>query len=175
MNLRSTLPLLLALALSPVAFAQDPAAGAPVDTAKADAQAERIGSDTAKYLAELDASIKLAREGQYGKLPRGSHDRLAALRANIGELLRDGVDPRTLEPGQRLALFNAHQELESILKKDDKSRVVCTRDADTGTRIATTKCMTVGEREERARVAQRGTESFQRNVCTPGPGNSCTQ
>jgi hypothetical protein len=174
MTLRSTLPLLLALALSSVAFAQDPPAVSP-DTAKADAQAERIANDTAKYLAELDESIKLAREGQYGKLPRGSGDRLAALRLNIGELLRGDVDPRTLPQEQRLALFNAHQEIESIIKKDDKSRMVCTREADTGSRIAKTECMTVGEREERAQMAARGTESMQRNVCTPGPGNACTK
>jgi hypothetical protein len=41
--------------------------------------------------------------------------------------------------------------------------------------VSTTECLTVGEREERARMAQRGTESFQRAVCTPGPGNACTK
>jgi hypothetical protein len=157
------------------AFAQDP----PVDTRpveeRADAQAEAISGDTGKYLAELDRAIRLAKEGQYGKLPKGATERLTTLRMTIGDLLAGGVDPRTLSPDQRLALFNSHQEIEAILKKNDKSRMVCTREAEIGSRVTKTSCMTVGEREERARLAQRGTDSMQRNVCTPGPGNACSK
>jgi hypothetical protein len=172
MNARKALPLLIALAFAaPVAANID---DRPV-AERADAQVARIASDTEKYLAELDQAISLAHAGQYGKLPRGSGERLSELRGEIGALLKDGVDPRTLAPEQRLALFNAHQELEAIIKKDDKSRMVCTREAETGTRLTKTQCMTVGEREERARMAQRGTESMQQNVCTPGPGNLCSK
>jgi hypothetical protein len=162
----------------PAAPAADSSATAPAATtaaAKADAQAEEISSDTDKYLAELDDAIKLAKQGQYGKLPRGSSDRLDALRGTIGELLAGGQDPRALAPDQRLALFNAHQEIESIIKKNDKSRMVCTRETEVGSRVAKTSCMSIGEREERAREAARGTHSMQTNVCTPGPGMACTK
>jgi hypothetical protein len=154
--------------------ADDPPAQAPV-AERADAQAERIADDTGRYLDELDQAIKLANDGQYGRLPRGSGGRLAEARQTIGNLLKDGVDPRSLKPEQRIELFNAHQTIESIIKKNDKDRIVCTRETNTGSRVSTTECLTVGEREERARMAQRGTESFQRAVCTPGPGNACTK
>ena len=165
---------LLTLAFATPALADDPPAEAPV-AERADAQAARIADDTGRYLEELDHAIKLANDGQYGKLPRGSGDRLAGARQTIGGLLKDGVDPRSLQPEQRIELFNAHQTIESIIKKNDKDRVVCTRETQIGSRVATTECLTVGEREERARTAQRGTESIQRAVCTPGPGNACTK
>jgi len=177
MNAPTHIPvlILLALALAAPAFAADPPADTLPATEKADAQAAAISGDTGKYLDELDRAIGLAREGQYGKLPKGAADRLTTLRMTIGDLLADGVDPRTLDPDKRLALFNAHEEIEAIIKKNDKSRMVCTRDSEAGTRITKTNCMTVGEREERARMAQRGTEAMQRNVCTPGPGNACSK
>jgi hypothetical protein len=176
MKANVALSLLIALAASGPVVAGSPPAGddRPI-TERADAQAEEISGDTAKYLAELDTTIALANDGQYGKLPRGSGDTMAEARQTIGNLLKDGVDPRTLSAEDRITLFNAHQTIESIIRKDDKSRIVCTREVKTGSRMTTTECMTVGEREEIARTAQRGVESVQRNVCTPGPGNSCTQ
>jgi exonuclease VII small subunit len=170
------LSLLIALAASGPALAGNPPASDERPVAeRADAQAERISSDTPKYLAELDASIAMANKGQYGKLSRGSGERLAAARQTIGNLLQGDIDPRSLPPEDRLALFNAHQEIESIIKKNDKSRIVCTREQQIGSRVATTSCMTVGEREEIAQRAARGTDSMQRNVCTPGPGMACTK
>lgn len=176
MKTRIVLSLLIAMAATgPVAAGNPPATDERPVAERADAQAERIASDTEKYLAELDTAIALANDGQYGKLRRGSSERLASARQTIGNLLKGNVDPRTLSPEQRLALFNAHQEIESIIKKDDKSRMVCTRESQIGTRMATTSCMTVGEREELAQAAARGTDSMQRNVCTPGAGNPCTK
>jgi hypothetical protein len=178
MKATAALLMLLALVAAGSVRAADPPpapAAAEADVAKADAQMQAISDDTDQYLLELDRSINLAKQGQYGKLPRGANDRLDALRATIGDLLAGGQDPRALAPEQRIALFNAHQEIESILKKNDKSRMVCTREADTGSRISRTSCMSVGEREERAREASRGTHSMQENTCTPGEGNPCTR
>ena len=172
MKLRSLLvPSLLALVLAVPAIAMED----PAIAQKADAQVERISADLSKYIGEIDRAIAMAKEGQYGKLQRGSEARLTAARATIGDLLQNVSNPRDLPPDQRIALFNAHEEINSIINKQDKNRVVCTRERKTGSRLSTTECMTVGEREERARVAQAGTAAFQRAVCTPGEGNSCTQ
>ena len=163
--------LLLALACATPAFAQD------VDTAakaeKADAQMERIASDTSKYLDELDAAIELAKKGTYGKLPKGGGDKLDQSRALIGTLLADDRDPRTLDRDQRLALFNAHETIRSIVNNDDKSRVVCKREQHLGSRVATTECLTVGEREELASHSARESADLQRTTCSPGETSSC--
>jgi hypothetical protein len=178
MNKRTTLAtaLLLAVAFAAPAFAYTEQAPAQADpTAQADAQMEKIATDLAKYIGEIDRAIAMAKEGQYGKLQRGSEARLKAARETIGRLLKDTNDPRTLPAEQRIELFNAHQEIASIINHQDKNRVVCTRERKTGSRLATTECMTVGEREERARIAALGTQSFQQAVCTPGEGNSCSR
>ena len=162
---------LLAFALAAPAIAlEDPSV-----VQRADATVERISGDLAKYIGEIDRAIAMAKEGQYGKLKRGSEARLTEARQVIGNLLQNVSDPRELKPEQRIALFNAHEEINAIINKQDKGRVVCTRERKTGSRLSTTECLTVGEREERARVAQAGTNAFQRAVCTPGEGNSCTQ
>jgi hypothetical protein len=144
-------------------------------SARADAQVEKISVDLAKYIGEIDRAIALAKSGGYGKLERGSEARLAAARKTIGDLLRDVRDPRDLPPEQRIALFNAHQTIESVINKQDKSRVVCTRERKTGSRVATTECLTVAEREERNRISQSMTRESQRMTCSPGETSTCSR
>jgi hypothetical protein len=164
---------LFAIAFDASAIAQDSAQSDK--SARADAQVEKIATNLAKYIGEIDRAIAMAREGQYGKLQRGSEERLVNAREKIGALLHDVSDPRELSPDKRIELFNAHEEIASIINHQDKGRVVCTRERKTGSRLSTTECMTVGEREERARIAALGTNSMQQNVCTPGEGNACTR
>ena len=45
----------------------------------------------------------------------------------------------------------------------------------TGSRLPRTECMSVAEREARAKAARENTDKFIRNVCTPGEGSSCGQ
>ena len=68
-----------------------------------------------------------------------------------------------------------HAAKRATAPTDATCRMVCTRETEAGTRIAKTSCLSVGEREEMARTAQRGTQSMQNNVCTPGPGNACSK
>jgi hypothetical protein len=170
MNKRNTLAtaLLLAVAFAAPAFAQDSAQAA------ADAQVDKIATNVAKYIAEIDRAIALAKTGGYGKLQRGSEARLVAARETIGALLKDVSDPHELSDDKRLALFNAHETIASILKHQDKSRVVCTREKKTGSRLGTTECLTVGEREERARVSADLARESQRMTCSPGETSSCS-
>jgi hypothetical protein len=137
-------------------------------SARADAQVEKMSVDLAKYIGEIDRAIALAKAGGYGRLERGSEARLAESRQVIGDLLKDVRDPRELPPDQRIALFNAHQTIESILNKQDKDRVVCTRERKTGSRVGVTECLTVAEREERAKISQSMTRDQQRTSCAPG-------
>ena len=143
--------------------------------ARADAQVEKISSNLAKYIGEIDRAIAMAKEGGYGKLERGSERRLADARKEIGDILKNVSDPRDLPTDQRIALFNAHQVIESTINKQDKSRVVCTRERKTGSRVATTECLTVAEREERARISQAMTRDTQRLTCSPGETSTCSR
>ena len=166
------------LALASAGFAGGALAGsineqANTVSARADATVEKISVDLAKYIGEVDRAIALAKAGGYGRLERGSEARLADARKVIGDLLKDVRDPRDLPPDQRIALFNAHETIESVIKKQDKSRVVCTRERKTGSRVGVTECLTVAEREERARISQLGTRDQQRMTCSPGETSTC--
>jgi hypothetical protein len=168
------------LALASATFAGSVSAGsideqANTVSARADAQVEKISADLAKYIGEIDRAIAMAKAGGYGKLERGSEARLRDARQVIGDLLKDVRDPRELSPDQRVALFNAHETIESVINKQDKSRVVCTRERKTGSRVATTECLTVAEREERARISQAMTHDTQRETCVAGETSTCSR
>ena len=165
----------LALASASPAFANNPPPEGQVAIETADAEIDRMAHDTGKYLHELDRAIELAKKGTYGKLPKGASARMAEARDTIGDLLKGDRDPRELPHDQRLALYNAHSTIESIINNDDKSRVVCKREQKLGSRVAKTECLTIGEREELAWHSSQETADLLRNVCVPGEeqGNRC--
>jgi hypothetical protein len=165
--------LLFALACAAPAFAQDGDTAAKVE--QADAQVERIASDTEKYLDELDAAIDLAKKGTYGKLPKGAHSKLDESREFIGTLLKGDADPRQLPDDQRLALYNAHETIRSIINNDDKSRIVCKKEQHLGSRMATTECLSIGEREALAKQSASETADILRSTCSPGETSACAK
>ena len=139
---------------------------------RADAQAESI-ADTEQYLASIDQALELASKGEYGRLKRGSEEKLQAARDRIAVLLKGHASARELRPDDRIAVFNAQEVIKSIIQNQDKDRMVCRREAPTGSRIPTTECLTVGEREDRGRAASEGTAKVLREVCVPGEANPC--
>jgi hypothetical protein len=166
------------LALSCAAFSATAAPNVVEDTntqARADAQVDKISGDLAKYIGEIDRAIAMAKQGGYGKLPRGSEARLAAARKEIGDLLQGVSDPRDLQPDKRIALFNATQVIQTTLNQQDKSRVVCTRESKTGSRVGVTECLTVAEREERARITALQVKDQQRMTCSTGETSACSR
>ena len=155
------------LLLAAQAFA---AAGGEVPAADATAQAP-IPSEA--YLADLDRKLALADQGQYGRLERGSDKKLQALREQVAGLLEGRASIDELPADDEVKLLNAQGRIAAILRNQDKDRVVCKREARTGSRLAVTECMTVAEREARAASAGEATEKVQRNVCIAGEGNPC--
>lgn len=120
---------------------------------KATASAQAI-TDAKAYLAGIDHTLELAGKGEYGRLKRGSERRLQAARERIADLLNGHASTSELRPDDQFALVNAEETIKSIVQNEDKSRVVCRFQASTGSRIAAKECMTVAEREERARQAR---------------------
>lgn len=131
------------------------------------------GSEVSQYLANLDHTLGMARRGEYGRLNDGSGKRLQAVREHIGGLLNGHASVKELQPGERLALANAEEELDLIINKKNKDRMVCRSIASTGTRFSTNECLTVGDRENRAKSAAEAVEKFQRPECTLGEGSAC--
>lgn len=170
------LPLLCCLVSLALAIHQPVAAadGDPTVAQDADADASaQPPTEAQSYLARIDATLALATDGQYGSLRRGSDKKLEAARGQIAELLagRQTIDDLPLE--ERMAVQNAEDVISSILRSKEKDRMVCRRDIRTGTRFASTECMTVAEREARAVAAGASTLKAQQTICYPGEGSSC--
>ena len=164
---------LLTLPLAGLAVAQERGKGESLEQ-RAQANAERI-SDANAFLNEIDASIQMARAGEYGRLKKGTIVRIEMARDKIEDLLDGHRSAMELPASERVALYNAQEMISSALRDDDKNRTVCKREMVTGSRLPRTECMTVAEREARAQAARESTDKFIRNVCTPGEGNSCGQ
>jgi hypothetical protein len=141
---------------------------------RAQNNAERI-TDADAFVLEIDEALELAREGEYGRLKRGTMTRLENARDTIAGLLEGHASAMELPPQERIDLYNAQEQITAALNNDNKGRMVCKREATTGSRLAKTECMTVAEREARARVARESTEKLFRNVCIPGEGQPCNQ
>lgn len=164
MHLR-ILALCVSLVFAPAAIARTVAAGDPASLAdRAEVHAASV-TDAAAFLAEVDGNLQLARDGQYGRLKRGDMRRLESARDRIHALLAGHGSALELAPADRIALYNAQESIRSVLRSDDKNRTVCLREATTGSRIPTTECMTVAEREERARVARQSINRMVRDIC----------
>jgi len=165
-----SLLVLMATGIAPAAASGDPQT---LDE-RADAQAEQI-SDASAFVAEIDQSLRLARKGGYGPLKPGSERKLQAARDTIANLLKGHSSASELRPDERITLYNAQEEITSILRNKDKDRKVCTKEAAVGSRLQTNVCMTVGEREARARADSESAKTMMRESCIPTVDNPCSK
>ena len=142
--------------------------------ARATAQAEKI-TDVDALITQTDQWVHMASNGVYGPMKHGDLKRLEAARDTVYDLLNGHASPRELRSDELVALYNAQESITAILKKDDKNRMVCKREAKTGSRLWGTECMTVAEREARARIASENTGTQQRLGCSVGETSTCAK
>ena len=140
--------------------------------AAADAKAAAI-SDAAAFVKELDFTMKLAREGLYGEIKEADMDRLNEAHDTITILLDGQETAMDLPPDDRIELYNAQELITSIIRNDDKNRRVCMRVKTTGSRITKRECMSVAEREQRAKAARDAAGEMLRVDCVPGETSTC--
>ena len=166
-KLRWLSALTLALALiTPSAWAQ-----APDETERrADGFVEEI-DDVSAFLDEVDHTLLNARDGHYGSISRQNFDQLIRSRNTIVRLLKGQKLAADLGPEDRIEVYNAQQTMQSVIRNRPDDRVVCQRIVVHGSRFTRYECLSVYEREWRARIAREHTERFQRPLCADGrPG-----
>ena len=131
-------------------------------------------TDTQVYLAKVDRLLAMAANGTYGDLRRGASKDLQNARDAMVRILGTRTTLDNLPHEDLLALQNAEDSIGAILRHNEKDRMVCKRANKTGTRFATSECMTVAQREARAQSAGEATGLLQREECIPTPGgNAC--
>lgn len=135
--------------------------------------APQAETEVQAYLANIDRMLALAFSGQYGTLKRGSTEKLESARERLEVLLGSRTTIGTLPADDMMALQNIEDNISSILRSKEKDRMVCKRLLKTGSRVSTTECLTVAEREARAASAAESTSMVQREKCIPTSDNPC--
>jgi hypothetical protein len=140
---------------------------------RADAQAAKI-SDAEAYMEEIDANVRMARAGDYGRLHKAQLARIETARRRVGKLFEGHESAMELPLEERIELYNEIQAIQHALKADDKDRIICKRGPRTGSRLAVTECNTVAQLQQRAKFAKEMSNDLQRMVCVPeGEGSRC--
>ncbi|GAA4857812.1 hypothetical protein GCM10023332_06990 [Luteimonas vadosa] len=86
--------------------------------------------------------------GKYSRFSPEATARLNAVQARIFNLLGGASTVDHLDKNQKVALFNALQEVQAILADNEDDRLVCTRGHKLGSTIKETRCATVAQRRE---------------------------
>lgn len=129
--------------------------------------------DAQVYLAKVDRLLAMAAAGTYGNLRRGASQDLQNAREAIVRALGTRTTLDNMPHEDLLALQNAEDSIGAILRHNEKDRMVCKRVTKTGTRFATSECMTIAQREARAVSAAEATGYVQRENCIPTAENPC--
>ena len=162
MSSRIAVALLLSVLFLPAAASEPPSSGQTGAHAAA-VHLARI-DDVKAYLDRTRDVIALARSGGYGRIKTSDLERAVAAQAKIETLLGNRSDANGLTDEQQLELANAQQTINSVVRADDKNRIVCTRGARTGSRLPARECMTVAQREARAATSRKATAELQRSL-----------
>lgn len=154
---------LLAISLLSVAgsLAASESPAAPAVEATALSEAETV-------VAEVELAVQMAQDGQYGRIKPRDMATLERAQDQVIELLSQVDTLAELGPEQRSLVADARTQIGSILNVEDKDRRVCKRVSATGTRLGAMECLTVAERELRARASREMAGSLQRGFCIPG-------
>jgi hypothetical protein len=132
--------------------------------------------DAKEYLAHIDRIVGMAIRGEYGPLRRNADARrIREARDRIADLLDGHATTTELDEQERVAMLNAEELIKGVIRNDDKSRIVCTLVAGTGSRLAKKECMTVADREARAKAARAAAKESMRGLCVPGEVSRCTK
>ncbi len=120
--------------------------------------------ELAEIASETELAMQLARAGQYGKLSKFSRERATEAARAIANIAKRSSSLADLSAADREVLDNARAQLDEHLRIRNKNRIVCTKEAPIGSRLPRELCLTVGQREDRARNARRATRDLQRNA-----------
>lgn len=162
----------VAMASASESAAGNPAA-APAQQAPAVAAAEPA-TEVEAVLEEVDLALEMAQEGEYGRVKRRDMEKLESAHAIVTRNLEGIERLDQLAASARADVDGARAEIAEVLQLNDPNRKICRRVAATGTRLGQMECLTLAQRQLRAKMARRNTTDLQRGFCVPGEGSRCS-
>lgn len=154
--LAASASLLLLSLLQPLARAEPPALRS--DAVLADQQALRQALDD--------------RAGRYGAMPRERRARIRAEQDRLAGLLAGTGSTDDLDPARRRQVFAALEAIRAEIDAPGDERVVCTREARTGSNVMARVCRTARQQREDEEVGRARLEEARRTTCTERNGCS---
>ena len=112
--------------------------------------------------------------GRYEFLKPEERSRVEARLNTMQALLQSHAGQDDLIKSDKVALINAQEEVNGILKRNDSNRLVCEHRAPIGSHIPVTSCRTYGEVEQQRQDAMKGAQdlsNLRRNPKSTGGGN----
>ena len=83
--------------------------------------------------------------GKYGYISNSERSRVEARLGDMQKLLSEHPNAADLGPSDKVALFNAQEEINGILDHNDNNRLVCEHTLPVGSHIPVTTCHTYAE------------------------------
>ena len=91
--------------------------------------------------------------GVYGFIKAADRARVETRLGDMQKLLQDHASQDAMAQADKIALANAQEEVNGILRHNDNNRLVCERRAPVGSNIPVTTCRTYGEVEDQRRAS----------------------
>jgi hypothetical protein len=101
--------------------------------------------------------------GRYEFVKAGDRDRIEARLSTMEAVLQKNATKNDLTTADKIALANAQEEVNGILKHNDSNRLVCESRAPIGSHLPVKTCRTFGEIEQQRRDAVRSVSEMDRS------------
>lgn len=179
--MRLTLCLILTLSLGAGTATASASEDATGSTAAGSAQqaspvaAAEPASEVEAVIEEVDLALEMAQDGEYGRVKRRDMQKIESAHAVVTRNLEGVQRLDQLAAAARAEVDAARSDIAEVLQLNDPDRKICRRVAATGTRLGQMECMTLAQRQLRAKMARNNTADLQRGFCVPGEGNACAR
>jgi hypothetical protein len=123
-------------------------------------------TETLKSAAEKAAQASvLAKKGEYGRLSAAQINMILEARNRIERLAMENSSIEDFDASERRIYDHAIERINRVTRSTDKQRMVCKKVVKTGTRLVESECLTVAQREARAKSSRDRTDQIQRAGC----------
>jgi len=114
-------------------------------------------NEFSRVVAEIQGQMKPS--GRYAEVNRMERERVDMRLADMTTIFARSGDIEHMSKEDKIAFFNAQEEVNGILLKRDGDRLICVNEARSGTHFKNTKCRTAREVE----ADRNGAQNWYRN------------
>ena len=130
-----------------------------------------VTADTKDAFTEVASKTRdqMKEGGRYSKVTAAEKSKVDARLDEMGQLFDQRGSVAQMSGDEKVRLFNAQEEVNSILAKRDNDRLICRNEAPIGSHLPVKTCKTVGEIERQRQADSHGLEKLQKRAAQ-GPG-----